>query len=419
MAFDVVVENASEVLTLGGDRRNGGEAALAIVSGGVIGIRGGVVEHVGTSLPADAIGPSTVRIDARGGVVGPGFVDAHTHVVFAGERSREFELRARGASYLEIAQAGGGIANTMAATRAASEDELVALARPRLQRMLAQGITTAEAKSGYGLNVADEVKILRAVKRLSEEGPIELYPTLLCAHAIPPEYKEDRAGYLKLCVDEIIPAAKGLAKGFDVFCEQSAFTKDETRMLCSAAKSAELSIRLHVDQLTPGGGAELAAEIGAISADHLEQVSDAGIAALARAAVSGVLVPTATFFLKLRGYAPGRKLWDAGVNVALGTNVNPGSAMSENFAFTLSLAVLENGLSAAEALFAATRGAALSLGLPELGALTPGSQADLVVFGCRSYRHLPYHLGISHARVVLKKGRVVFRSADEQAAPCA
>ncbi len=416
------MENAHAVLTVTGDVRRGAEAALAPIADGAVGLRGGKVAWVGprSEVPLGAVDAHTERLDARGGLVGPGFVDAHTHLVFAGERAREFELRARGASYLEIAQAGGGIANTVSATRAASAEELSALARPRLARLLAQGITCAEVKSGYGLSLEAELKMLEVVDRLGREGPLALVPTLLCAHALPPEFKEDRAGYLRLCEEQILPTVAGrkLARFFDVFCEQSAFTPEETRRLAQAAKAHGLEIRLHVDQLTAGGGAELAAELGAASADHLEQISGPGAAVLARAGTAAVLVPTATFFLKLRKYAPGRALWDAGATVALGTNLNPGSAFSENLAFTLSLAVLENGLTAAEAYWAATRGSALSLHEPRRGHLAPGAEGDVVVLGCRDVSHLPYHLGISHARTVVRGGKVAWRAPDADDPPC-
>jgi imidazolonepropionase len=348
-------------------------------------------------------------LDAQGQLVGPGFVDAHTHLVFAGERSAEFDLRCQGATYLQIAQAGGGIASTVRATRAASEEELVQLALPRLQRLLEHGITTAEVKSGYGLDVENELKMLRVVRRLSALQPVELVPTLLCAHAVPEEYRGRSEAYLELCQKEILPAVaqEGLARFCDVFVEEGAFTPEQARRLLGAARDLGLRPRLHVDQLTAKGGAELAAELGAATADHLEQVSEAGIHALAGAEVTAVLVPTSTLFLRVRPYAPGRRLREAGVNVALGTNLNPGSAMSENLPLALGLACLENGLTAAEAFWAATRGAALALGLNTYGRLAVGDPANLVIFSCSNYRHLPYHLGINHARIVIQGGHVV------------
>jgi imidazolonepropionase len=269
-------------------------------------------------------------------------------------------------------------------------------------------------KSGYGLDVESELKMLRAVRALARAAPVDLVPTLLCAHAVPEEFRGRREAYVDLCVEHILPrvAAEGLARFCDVFAEEGAFTKDEARRLLLAGKALGLTPRLHADQLTAFGAAELAAELGAATADHLEQVSEAGIRALAAADVSAVLVPTSTLFLRMRPYAPGRRLREAGVNVALGTNVNPGSAMSENLPLALGLACLENGLSAAEAYWAATRGAALALRLPTAGRLAVGDAADLVIFSCESHRHLPYHLGISHARTVLKAGRVVFEAPE-------
>ncbi|MDY7228303.1 imidazolonepropionase [Hyalangium rubrum] len=409
----LLVRNTSEVLTLEGTHREPAEQALTARPRACVGVRGGRVAWVGREeeLPPGAVDSGTEVLDAQGCMVGPGFVDPHTHLVFAGERSTEFDLRCQGATYLEIAQAGGGILSTVRATRAASQEELVRLALPRLQRLLEYGVTTAEVKSGYGLDVENELKMLRAVRQLSTLSPVELVPTLLCAHAVPEEYKGRREEYVELCVREILPAVakEGLARFCDIFVEQSAFTPDEARRLLIAAKALGLRPRLHGDQLTSGGGAELAAELGAATVDHLEQVSEAGIRALATADVTAVLVPTSTLFLRMRPYAPGRKLREAGVNVALGTNVNPGSAMTENLPLALGLACLENGLTAAEAYWAATRGAALALGLASHGRLAVGDIADLVVFSCSNYRHLPYHLGVNHARTVLKAGRVVIR----------
>lgn len=411
--FDVIVQNCGELVTATGSPNEPAERALGILTGAVVGIRHGRVAFVGPAqaLAAHAVGPSTEVIDAGGGLVTPGLIDPHTHLVFAGERSHEFDLRNQGATYLEIAKAGGGIASTVKATRTASEEDLVQSAKPRLQRLLEQGVTCAEVKSGYGLELETELKMLRAVQRLGREQPVELVPTLLCAHAVPEEYKASRDQYVALCVEQIIPAVvrEGLARFCDVFTEEGAFTLEESRRILEAAKAHGMTPRLHADQLTALGGSLLAAEVGAACADHLEHVSDEGIAALASGNVTALLVPTSTLFLRMRPYAPGRKLREAGINVALGTNVNPGSSMTENVPLVMGLACLENGLSAAEALWGFTRGAALALRLPQHGTLQVGGPADLVVFGCSSFRHLPYHLGVNHARCVLKAGRVVAR----------
>ncbi|GEL68448.1 imidazolonepropionase [Myxococcus virescens] len=415
--LDLLVRNTSEVLTVEGSHRERAEDALTPRPGAVVGVREGRIAYVGpeAGLPTGAVGPGTEVVDAQGGFVGPGFVDPHTHLVFAGERSAEFDLRNQGATYLEIAKAGGGIAGTVRATRAASEEELVRLALPRTKRLLEQGVTTAEVKSGYGLDLATELKMLRAVRRLGTLTPLELVPTLLCAHAVPEEYRGKREDYVRLCIEEILPAVarEGLARFCDVFVEDSAFTVDEARRILSAGRALGMVPRLHADQLTACGASELAAELGAATADHLEQVTDAGLKALADANVTAVLVPTSTLFLRMRPYAPGRRIRDAGLNIALGTNVNPGSAMSENTALALGLACLENGLTAAEAYWGATRGAAMSLGLQQHGRLTVGDAGDLVVFSCASYRHLPYHLGVAHARVVVKAGRIAVRQQME------
>ena len=280
--------------------------------------------------------------------------------------------------------------------------------------MLAHGVTCAEVKSGYGLNVRDELKMLEVVQSLRAIQPVELVPTLLCAHAIPTEQKPNRAHYVDVCVKEIIPevASRNLARFCDVFTEEGAFSLAESERILVAGKAHGLIPRLHADQLTASGASGLAATLHASSADHLEEISEDGIRALADAGVVAVLMPTSTLFMHQKRYAPGRKLWDAGVPVALGTNVNPGSAMSENHALTLGLGCLLNGLTAAEAYWAATRGAAMALRLPHHGELVLGGPADLVVFSCPTYRHLPYHLGVNHVRWVVKSGNVVVQRGD-------
>lgn len=411
-AFDILIRNTSQVLCCTGDVRGPAERALAAIPAGAVGLRGAQVAWLGpeAALPPGAVGEGTRILDAQGGLVTPGLVDPHTHVVFAGERSKEFAQRCAGATYLEIAQAGGGIASTVAATRTASEEQLIALALPRLGALLAQGVTTVEIKSGYGLDVENELKQLRVIRRLQGLHPATLVPTFLALHALPPELKERRGEWISLVEDTLLPrvAAEGLAAACDVFVEQSAFTADEARRVLRKARALGLQLRLHVDQLTPGGGgAQLAAELNAASADHLEQISAAGIAALAAAGTVAVLAPTATLFVKARPYAPGRALREAGVPVALCTNLNPGSAMSASVSLAMGLSCLENGLTPEEALLGFTRCAGLALGLPHAGALTVGGPADIAVFRHSTPAQLPYHLGESGLAAVFKGGRQV------------
>lgn len=405
--MDLVIRNASEVVTCDGPLEARAEETLGRLPKAVIGVKDGKIAFLGaeSALPASA----ATTIDARGGFVGPGFVDCHTHVVFAGDRSDEFEQRCQGKTYLEIAAAGGGIARTVSATRKATEDELVALAKPRLGRLQAQGVTTAEVKSGYGLDERSELAMLRAIRRLSAEQPIELVATFLGLHAVPIEFKQNRAEWVRICVDELLPqiVQAGLASFCDAFVEQSAFTHDEARLLGAKARALGLPLRLHVDQLTANGGAQLAAELGSVTADHLEQITPDGIAALRRAGTIAVLAPTSTLFAKARPFAPGRALRDAGVPVALCTNCNPGSSNSESVSLAMGLACVENGLTPAEAYLGFTRVGALALRRPELGRITLGAPADLVVFACDSYRALPYHLAMNEVAVTLKAGRVV------------
>ncbi len=415
---DLIVRNAAELCTLAGDKSSGAETALAPLTNGTVACRAGRIVWVGPENerePAVTLVPGGAQVDASGCTVTPGFVDCHTHVVFAGDRADEFAMRCAGATYLEIARAGGGIQSTVRATRAASEEQLVSLALPRLRRLLSFGITTAEAKSGYGLEREAELRMLRAIRRLGNEQPVELVATLLCAHAIPSEYADRREAWVAVCADQIVPAVaeEKLAVFCDAFVEQGAFTVEEARTILARAKALGMRPRLHADQMSSMGASALAAELGAATADHLEYADDAAIARLKEAGVAAVLVPASTFFLRQPHYAPGRKLWDAGVEVALATNVNPGSAMSENANLTLSLACLYNGLTPAEALYAFTRGSARALRLDDrVGSLRPGMQADLVVHGCPSHRHLPYHLGVNQVREVVKRGRVVWRTHD-------
>jgi imidazolonepropionase len=420
LPFTLLVRGASAVLTADGPESTDAGTLLGSLAGEVVGIRGGEVAWIGpeAALPAGAVTRGTELLDAEEGLVFPGFVDSHSHVVHAGDRSQEFALRALDVDAAGITRAGGGIVSTVIATRAADEDALVRLALPRLQRLLAHGVTTLEVKSGYGLTVEDELKILRVVRRLGSLQPISLVPTFLWLHALPPEWAHDRAGYLALGRRALERVARdGLATFADAFVEKGAFSRDEARAFLTDARGMGLLPRLHVDQLSPGEGAELAAELGALSADHLECVTPAGIAALARAGVTAVLVPVATLVLRRPTYAPGKALREAGVPVALASNINPGSAPTENLALTLGLGCLLNGLTPDEALLGVTRWGGRALGRPDLGRLRVGGPADLLVVGCREVAHLAAHLGVRHVRAVVKGGRVVLRPGD--AARCA
>lgn len=397
MKLDLLVENTANVFT--------GDATLP---GAVVGVRDGRVAYVG---PPGPVAPE--RFDARGGLVTPGLVDPHTHLVFAGDRSGEFAERARGRSYLDIARAGGGIAATVRATRAASLDALVAAARPRLDRLLAHGVTTAEVKSGYGLDLATEIRILEAVRVLDASQPIDLVSTFLGAHTVPPERKAERERYVDEVVHEMIPAARGLATFCDVFVEQSAFTLAEGERVLRAGLDAGLRPKVHADQLSAGGGAELAAALGATSADHLEHVSEAGIRALAAAGTTAVLLPGAALFLGQADRAPARRLAEAGVPIALATDCNPGTCMTENLPLMLTLGMSWLGLGPEEALAAVTVHAARAVGREDVaGRLAIGRPADVAVFDVPSPTHLAYHFGVHHTRAVFKAGRLAWSASS-------
>jgi len=420
LPFTLLVRGASAVLTADGPDSPDAGLTLGARTGDAIGIRGATVAWIGpeTALPQGLVTRGTELLDAEGGLVAPGFVDSHSHVVYAGDRSEEFALRALDVDAVGITRAGGGIVSTVFATRAKDEDALIRLALPRLKRLLAHGVTTLEVKSGYGLTFKDELKLLRVVRRLGSLQPVTLVPTFLWLHALPPEWANDRAGYLALGRRTLeAVAGEGLAEFADAFVEKGAFTADEARSFLTEARALGLRPRLHVDQLSAGRGAELAAELGAVSADHLECVSPEGITALARCGVTAVLMPVATLVLRRPTYAPGKALREAGVPVALASNVNPGSAPTENLSLSLGLACLLNGLTPDEALLGVTRWGAQALGRADIGRLRVGGPADLLVLGCREVAHLSAHLGVRHARAVVKGGRVVLRATD--AASCA
>jgi imidazolonepropionase len=409
----LVVKNAAQLLASPrpGDRLKRGAALrdLPIIPDGALICRDGRVEWVG---PTDALPPLPAGaeiLDATGRVVLPGFVDSHTHLIFAGSREDEFEQRLRGLSYQEIAERGGGINATVRRVRSASKEVLKALARPRLRHLLQHGVTTVEVKSGYGLTTADEVKCLEAVAELNAEGPLELVPTFLGAHAVPPEYRSDRDGYLRLLLDDMLPAvARGrLAEFCDVFCETGVFSVEESRRALARAHDLGLRLKLHADELTPLGGAELAAALGAASADHLLCVTDAGIDALAASGTVATLLPGTAFFLGMP-YAPARRLIERGAAVALASDCNPGTCPTENLPLVGAMACTQMKMLPAEAVNALTLNAAAALGRADrIGSLEPGKQADFIVCDVPDYRHLFYHFGINHVRRVIKRGRVV------------
>jgi imidazolonepropionase len=411
---DLLVVGAAEVATPLGTRPLGGDDLGRVdrIADGAVAVRGGRVVEVGPRQELERRYRAARLIDAEGGVVVPGFVDAHTHPVFAGTREREFELRLKGATYLEITAAGGGIVSSVSGVRESSEELLTRLLLARLDRFLESGTTTVEAKSGYGLSVDAELKSLRVIRAAARAHPVDLVATFLGAHDIPPEYRDRPERYVDLVVDEMLPrvAEDGLAEYADVFCEAHTFGLGETRRIAGRAASLGLGLRLHVDQLTSSGGAELAAELGVASADHLERISPSGIEALAAAGVQPTLCPLVPLFIRDDQEAPGARLVAAGCAPALATDFNPGSCFVQSMPEVCSWAALRYGFSAAECLSAATLNAACTLGRGgDRGSLEPGKRADLLVLDVPNLEHLCYELGRNPVATTVVEGRVVWQ----------
>ncbi len=414
---DLVIVDAAQLLTLmdPAPRTRAGLRDLGMIEGGCLAARDGRIVFAGRREPFEAevvLEDGAEVLDAMGRVVLPGFVDPHTHLPFAGSREAEFGRRLAGATYQQIAREGGGIQSTVRATRAASDEELLDTMLQRMDRMLLEGVTTCEAKSGYGLTVHDELRLLRLAREAGVRHPIDVVPTLLGAHVVPPEHAARREEYVRLVVEEMIPqAASGkLAEYCDVFCETGAFTRDETRRILTAGLAAGLRPRLHADQLSAGGGAELAAELRAASADHLEHASDEGLARMAEAGVGAILLPGASFCMRAERWAPARRMVDAGVPIALATDLNPGTCNTESMSLMIALACLSMDLSVEEAIVAATLNAAVTIGRDRTtGSLEPGKSADVVVLDAPSYLHLAYRPGVNLVHTVVKAGKVVAR----------
>ncbi|WP_457652895.1 imidazolonepropionase [Rhodocaloribacter sp.] len=387
----------------------GGQGALHAIADAALVWEGETIRWVGPEAGLPDAYAADERLDAEGALVIPGLIDCHTHLAFGGWRADEFEMRILGKSYLEIARAGGGIASTMRHTRAASEDELFERCLGFLGEMARLGVTTVECKSGYGLTVEDELKLLRVYRRLAASQPLGIVATFLGAHVVPPEYRDDRAAYVRLVCDEMIPrvAAEGPAEFCDVFVEETAFHPDEARRIFAAAKRHGLRPKLHVDQLGDGGGAKLAAEVGAISADHLEYTSAEGMRAMAEAGVVAVSLPAATLYLRQKPM-DARAFLDAGAAVAVATDFNPGTAPSFHLPLALTLACTMNRLTPAEALKGATHVAARAIGREDrIGALEPGKRADFVLLDAESVNHWLYHFRPNAARATYVRGRRV------------
>ena len=416
MSNVLAIVNIGQLVTIAGPARPrvGQELReLGIVEDGALLVWNGRIAAAGSygelkdRIPADA-----EVIDAEGRCVTPGFVDAHTHLVFAGNRAGEFERRIAGATYQEIAAEGGGILRTVKLTRAATEDELLAGARRHRDWMLRGGTTTIEAKSGYGLDRETELKMLRVIRRLGEEGPARMVATLLGAHTVPPQFQGRRGEYVRWVAEELIPevAALGLARYCDAFCDDHAFTVEETRTVLTAAKRAGMGLRVHAEQFREGTGAALAAESGAATADHLEVATDEALLVLRDSGVQPVLLPGSVFALGRRQYPPARRMVELGLGIVVATDFNPGSSPVASMPFVMSLACVEMGLSPAEALTAGTINAAWSLGLGDrVGSLETGKDADLLIHEFEDYREIAYFMAAPVRPRVFVAGREVTR----------
>jgi len=416
----MLIHSISQLLTIPGPPQRGHDLGnLAILEDAAVLLEGETISAIGPSDELRASYPGEASLDAAGRVVMPGFVDPHTHLVWAGDRAAEFEMRLQGRTYLEIMAAGGGIVSTVRQTRAASLERLIEETRPRLETMFAHGTTTAEAKTGYGLDTLTELKMLRAILELGSRGPLELIPTFLGAHAIPPEYKPDPNAYTDLICAEMLPAVREWWPAqftdlplpklpfVDVFCETGAFSLAQSRRILETARGLGFPLKIHADEFDNLGGASLAAELGAASADHLVVTSPGDIQALGESNTVAVSLPCTPFGLAEGHYTPAKAFLDAGCILSIATDLNPGTAWCENMQFAIALACRYLGLTPAQAIVAATLNAAAALGLEDrVGSIEPGKQADLLILDAPDYRHLGYRFGTNLVGAVIKKGRL-------------
>jgi imidazolonepropionase len=421
MAETLLLTGCKQLVTLTGPAPQRGRAfgEIGVVEDGAVLVRDGRIAAAGPRGKVEKHSAARLarKLDLGGRVVTPGLVDAHTHLVFAASRAAEYEQRIAGATYEQIAKAGGGILSSVRALRAATDEALAGAAHARLARMAAHGTTTAEAKSGYGLDFENELRTLKIVQRLNKEQPVEIVPTLLAGHVVPPEFRHPGGAdeYVDRIVRLILPAAalEGLAEYCDVFVERSAFSVQQARRIMAAARALGLKPRLHAEQLARTGGARLAVEVEAASVDHLDFASPADVRALARSDVACILLPGCSFHLGLARYAPGRQLIGAGAIVALATDCNPGTSPTLSLPMAMSLACAQMRLTPAEALAACTINAAYSLGRhARIGSIEPGKDADLAVFDVEDYREIPYYFGVNHCSMTLKRGRIIHEATS-------
>jgi imidazolonepropionase len=381
-----------------------GPNPYGLIENGAVLVEKGQIRWVGPASQAPA---ADEAYDLKGRLVTPGLIDCHSHIIYGGSRAHEFEMRLNGATYVDIAKAGGGILSTVKATRAASEDELVAQALPRLDALLAEGVTTLEVKSGYGLETKSEITMLKAARKLGEARPIDIITTFLGAHALPPEYKENRAGYLKLICEEMLPAMVGLADAVDAFCENIAFSVEETAQVFEAARKLGLPVKLHAEQLTNMGGSRMAAGFNALSVDHVEYLDQDGIDSIAKSGTVAVLLPGAFYYLREKQVPPVAALRAANVPMAVATDLNPGTSPVHSLLTAMNMACVLFGLTPEEALRGTTLNAAKALGLKDRGQIAPGMKADLAIWNTDRPGNLSYPLGLNPCAAVIRNGALV------------